>query len=82
MPKLTLQPNGPAMQPIRLTGARERIAKKTYIRAPKYPQPSFDQALAACKADPSWRTYVTADAGHDVMIDAPEWLVEVLLQVS
>jgi pimeloyl-ACP methyl ester carboxylesterase len=80
--QLTLQPNGPAMQPIRLTGARERIAKKTYIRAPKYPQPSFDQALAACQADPSWRTYVTEDAGHDVMIDAPEWLVEVLLQVS
>src|SRR5262249_30656620 len=31
--KTTPQPNGVALQPIRLTGARERVAKKTYIRA-------------------------------------------------
>lgn len=79
---LTPQPNGPAMQPIRLSGARERVKKKTYIRATRYPQESFDKALAECKADPTWRTYVTDDAGHDVMIDAPEWLTEILLEVS
>ena len=42
--KLTLQPNGVATQPIVLTGKRETIAKKTYIRAPKYPQAAFDKA--------------------------------------
>jgi hypothetical protein len=36
--KLTAQPNGVALQPIRLTGAREKVAKKTYIRAPMYSQ--------------------------------------------
>lgn len=80
--KLTDQPNGVSWQPIRLTGARERIAKKTYIRAPSYPQPAFDQALAACKADPTWRTFETTAAGHDIMIDAPEWLADILLQVA
>jgi pimeloyl-ACP methyl ester carboxylesterase len=80
--KTTPQPNGVALQPIKLTGAREKVAKKTYIRAPKYPQPAFDKALAECKADKSWKTYETADAGHDVMVDAPGWLVDVLLQVS
>ncbi len=80
--KLTDQPNGVATQPIKLTGARETIAKKTYIRAPKYPQAAFDKALAECKADATWQTFETATAGHDVMIDAPEWLVEILLQVS
>ena len=80
--KTTPQPNGVALQPIKLTGARERVAKKTYIRAPKYPQPAFDKALAECKADKSWKTYETADAGHDVMVDAPGWLVDILLQVS
>ena len=79
--KLTPQPIGVRMQKIRLTGARERIAKKLYIRATAYPQPSFDQAYARCKADPSWRTIET-NAGHDVMIDEPEWLVDILLQVS
>jgi pimeloyl-ACP methyl ester carboxylesterase len=79
--KLTPQPNGVRTQAIRLTGARERIAKKLYIRAPNYPQPAFDQAYARCKADPTWRTLETS-AGHDVMIDAPEWLAKVLLEAS
>jgi pimeloyl-ACP methyl ester carboxylesterase len=80
--KTTPQPNGVALQPIKLTGAREKIAKKTYIRAAKYPQEAFDKALAECKADKTWRTFEVANSGHDVMVDAPEWLVEVLLQVS
>jgi pimeloyl-ACP methyl ester carboxylesterase len=80
--KLAWQPNGPAMQPIRLTGKRETIARKTYIRAPKYPQAAFDKALAECKADTTWQTFVNADTGHDVMIDQPQWLADVLLKVS
>ena len=36
------QPIGTFLQKIRLTGARERIAKKTYIRATGYPNVSFD----------------------------------------
>lgn len=80
--KLTQQPNGPAMQTIKLTGARDAIAKKTYIRAPKYPQAAFDKALAECKADVSWQTFVNDNTGHDVMIDQPEWLADLLLKVS
>src|SRR5438552_1699554 len=80
--KTTPQPNGVALQPIKLTGAREKVAKKTYIRAAKYPQPAFDKALAECKADKSWRTFETTAAGHDVMVDAPDWLAEVLVEVS
>ncbi|HEY0566796.1 MAG TPA: alpha/beta hydrolase family protein [Xanthobacteraceae bacterium] len=79
--KLTPQPVGVAMQPIKLTGAREKIAKKTYIRAPIFAQPAFDQALAAKKADPSWRTY-ELPCGHDVMVDMPDRLVEILLEVA
>jgi hypothetical protein len=80
--KTTPQPNGVALQPIKLTGAREKVAKKTYIRAARYPQPAFDKALAECKADKSWRTFEATDCGHDVMVDAPQWLVDTLLQVS
>jgi pimeloyl-ACP methyl ester carboxylesterase len=79
--KLTAQPVGVALQPIKLTGAREKMVKKTYIRAPSYPQPAFDHALAAKKVDPSWRTYEVA-SGHDVMVDMPERLVEILLEVA
>ena len=80
--KMTPQPNGVALQPIRLTGAREKVARKTYIRAPRYPQAAFDKALAECKADKSWQTFEVADSGHDVMVDAPARLVEILIQVS
>jgi pimeloyl-ACP methyl ester carboxylesterase len=80
--KLTPQPNGVATQPIRLTGKRETIARKTYIRAPLYPQAAFDKALAECKADAAWQTFVNEKTGHDVMIDQPEWLADVLLKVS
>ena len=81
--KTTPQPNGVATQPIKLTGAREKIAKKTYIRASAYPQPAFDKALAECKADKTWKTLEAPnDCGHDVMVDAPQWLVERVIEVS
>ncbi|MGE0038263.1 MAG: alpha/beta fold hydrolase [Xanthobacteraceae bacterium] len=80
--KMTPQPNGVAVQPIKLTGAREKIAKKTYIRAPKFPQSGFQKAYAECKADKTWKTYETTEAGHDVMIDTPQWLVDVINKES
>ena len=75
--KLTAHPVGTYMQPIRLSGARETVAKKTYIRAAKFPSPVFDRALAECKADKSWATYET-NAYHIVMLDEPQWLADTL----
>jgi pimeloyl-ACP methyl ester carboxylesterase len=48
--KLTPQPVGTYMEPIRLSGAREKVAKKTYIRATKFPNPELDRTLRECKA--------------------------------
>src|SRR5262245_60195071 len=48
--KLTYEPNGTALQPIVLTGAREKVPSKTYIRACGHPNPLFDKTLAECKA--------------------------------
>jgi pimeloyl-ACP methyl ester carboxylesterase len=80
--KLTDQPNGPVPEKIKLTGALQKVKKKTFIRAPKYPQAAFDRALAECKANPSWTTYIAENSHHDVMIDQPEWLAEILLKSS
>jgi pimeloyl-ACP methyl ester carboxylesterase len=80
--KLTAQPNAIQYQTIKLTGALQKVAKKTYIRAPKYQNVGFDKALAECKADPTWTTYVVENSNHDIMIDAPEWLVGILLKHS
>jgi len=75
------QPIGTFLQKIRLTGARDRIAKKTYIRAMGYPNVSFDECYARTKADSSWRTY-EVNCGHHIMIDEPDRLTEILLQVA
>jgi pimeloyl-ACP methyl ester carboxylesterase len=76
--KLTPQPLGPTFTPNKFTGARQKVANKTYIRASGYPQPSFDKWLAQCKADPSWRTH-SIECGHDIMVDKPEELTELLI---
>ena len=80
--KLTPQPNSIVRDAIKLTGAMQKVAKKTFIRAPKYPQKLFDQAYEECKADPSWTTYVNDKSHHDLMIDAPEWLAAILVKHS
>jgi hypothetical protein len=80
--KLTAQPNSITDNAIKLTGALQRVAKKTFIRAPKYPQAAFDRAYAECKADPSWTTYLVESSHHDVMIDQPEWLTDTLMKHS
>src|SRR2546422_8083001 len=79
--KQTAQPIGVSLEPIKLTGARDRVAKKTYIRAKNFENPNFDRFYAQTKADRSWRTYEVA-CGHDVMIDMPERLTEILLEVA
>jgi len=77
----TPQPIGTMVEKIKLSGARERIPKKTYIRATGYPNVSFEKAHARAKADRAWRTY-EVPCGHDVMIDDPDRLTEILLEVA
>jgi pimeloyl-ACP methyl ester carboxylesterase len=75
------QPIGTFTDKIALTGARDRIARKSYIRAGSYPNPGFDRALGEVRSDPSWRAY-EVPSGHDVMVDMPERLTEILLEVA
>ncbi len=81
-PKLTPQPVGVSMQPLILTGARDRIARKLYIRASSYEQPAFDAALAKCKAAAGWRTIEMPDCSHDVMVDAAPQLTAILQEIA
>jgi len=75
------QPVGTFTHKIALTGARDKIARKTYIRAKNYANPGFDRAVTAVKSDPSWRLH-EVPSGHDVMVDAPERLSELLLEAA
>jgi len=78
--KVTAHPVGTYVQPIKLSGALEKVAKKTYIRLPKFPQPAFDKALVDCKGNKSWVTFELPDVGHMSMLDTPERTSELMLQ--
>ena len=66
---------------ITITGARDRIAKKAYIRAKGYPSVPFDGVYDQLKSNSAWRVY-ELPCGHDVMVDMPDRLTEILLEVA
>ena len=77
----TPQPIGSSLQPIHLTGALERVPKKTYIRATAYEHPYFGAYFDSLKQDPSWRLF-ELNCGHVVMVDLPDELTEILIEVA
>ena len=78
--KCTPHPPRCFTQRIKLTGARDRIAKKVYIYATGWPS-HFTSSYEKAKSDPSWRLY-EVPCGHDVMIDMPDRLTEILEEVA
>jgi len=80
--KFTPQPVGAYLQPIRLSGARDKVARKTYIRCSRFPAPAFNKAMAECKADASWTVIENTTSGHVIMLDEPEWLADILVKVA
>jgi pimeloyl-ACP methyl ester carboxylesterase len=79
--KCTPHPVATFTDKITVSGARERIGKKAYIRAKGYPSVPFDGAHAKLAANPAWRVY-EMPCGHDAMVDMPERLTEILLEVA
>jgi pimeloyl-ACP methyl ester carboxylesterase len=77
----TPQPLATFTQRLKLTGAHDRIGKKAYVRAPLYPNEKFNDAAARVRDDRAWRFY-EVPCGHDVMVDMPERLTEILLEVA
>ncbi|WP_249150936.1 alpha/beta fold hydrolase [Bradyrhizobium sp. vgs-9] len=80
--KVTPHPVGTYLQQIKVSGALQMVAKKTYIRLPKFPQPPFDKALADCKTDKSWAAFELPDVGHMAMLDTPDRVSELILQAA
>src|SRR5262249_24447434 len=64
-----------------IAGARDRIAKKAYIRAKGYNSVPFDAAHDKAKVTAGWRVY-EVPCGHDVMVDMPDRLTEILVEVA
>jgi len=61
----------------RYSGARERIAKKTYAFSPVYNAPYFRANYERLQNDPAWRVF-EVPCGHDMMLDLPEETAKIL----
>ena len=77
----TPQPYATLTEKAVMTGARERIGRKAYVLAAGWAGGSFPEFAAKVKPRPDWASY-EVDCGHDVMLDAPERLTEILLEFS
>jgi pimeloyl-ACP methyl ester carboxylesterase len=77
----TPHPLNTLTEPLELTGVFERVPKKMFIRAigwdGTHPQRSYDRV----KRDPTWHA-VEIGCGHDVMLDEPARLAELLLEAA
>jgi pimeloyl-ACP methyl ester carboxylesterase len=78
--KATPHPIKCFLQPSKLTGARDRIAKRTYIRAVDYPSVPFDAGMTEARKK-QWRI-MEIGGGHIVPLDQPAQLTEMLLQLA
>lgn len=72
----TPQPIATWIERLKLTGAHMSIAKKVYVLATGWKNTS--RFHARVKDNPAWSTF-EVPCGHDVMLDAPERLAEILL---
>ncbi len=68
-----------------LSGAGEKVAKRTFVLAPDWPPPGtpglvspFLEIAESLKKDPRWRV-VTVQCGHDLMVDKPDEVAQVLI---
>ena len=73
----TVQPLATFQQPVRLTGAIERIKNVTFILASEFSPSPFAAFYETAKAK-GWKTRAIA-CGHDVMLDKPDELAAALL---
>lgn len=78
-PRATPHPLASLLQAVRLEGDLARFAEKSYVYATKWPTPSpFTELYERLSGSPQWRTHAV-ESGHNVMREAPDQLLKVLL---
>jgi pimeloyl-ACP methyl ester carboxylesterase len=69
------------IQPVRFTGKEAEVKRKSYIFASGWQPTPFGRFHDQVKDDPDWQVH-TIDCGHFVMGDAPEKLLDILLDAE
>ena len=74
--KATPQPSATFTEKLHISGAYQRVPNKVYVRASNGPA-FFDKVAAKARSDRTWAVY-EIESGHDLAIDAPKELCEML----
>ena len=75
------QPFRTFTQHVHLSGAWKTVPKKMYLLAEFHPNSSFDRFATPLSAQPDWDVR-RVPSGHDVMIDTPELLADIFLELA
>jgi pimeloyl-ACP methyl ester carboxylesterase len=80
--RATPHPVASLLQPLRLTGDPARVRRRVYVYAAGWDGESpFTPVYQRLLQDPSWATYAL-DSGHNLMRDAPQDLLKILLEAA
>ncbi|MGW0192745.1 alpha/beta fold hydrolase [Nonomuraea sp. NPDC003201] len=81
-PRATAHPIASLLQPLRLTGDLAHVRRREYVYAAGWEGESpFTSVYERLRHDPAWTTHAVA-SGHNLMRDAPQDLLEILLDVA
>lgn len=79
--KCTPHPFAAFLQRISLTGAWKSVPRKVYVYCDGWSPNPFADLHDQLNADPGWTAH-TAPCGHDIMIDLPDELADMLLALG
>jgi hypothetical protein len=80
-PRATPHPVASILQAARLTGAWQQVPRKDYLALTGWPNSPFTGVYQRLRDDPDWTTH-ELPVGHNVMADAPDALLEILVRVA
>ena len=79
--RTTPHPGATMRQPLQHARPWERVRKRVFVEAEGYRPSSFTPIAARLRQDPSWDV-IGVPCGHDVMVDMPDRLVQILLAAA
>ncbi|MGP3533969.1 alpha/beta fold hydrolase [Microbacterium sp. RD1] len=79
--RLTRMPLAPFVQRLRLTGGIDRIPHRQFVFATGWAATPYRGQFDRLRSDPAW-SVTSVDAGHELMLDAPDRVVDILLSAE
>jgi pimeloyl-ACP methyl ester carboxylesterase len=80
-PRITAHPLGSFLQRISLTGAWTSIRRRHFVYLSGWEATPFTPVYERLRSDPTWNVH-TLPIGHNIIVEAPDALLEILLAAA